>query len=153
MRRLCFYTCKGCLLPGGCLLWGVCSWRGACSLLRGAPRGVPAWGVPAWGMPARRVPARGSGHPWKADSYCCGRYASYRNAFLFIQSINQVVYSNHIFLLSPGNEGGGSVSNGVCLLTGMKGMCPCTRSWITSVQEPSSRPIPMWALALAPQTC
>ena len=54
--------------PGGCLLQGVCSggvcsWEGGCLL-----RGVCSWGG-AWWRP-----------PW--DGYCCGRYASYWNAFL-----------------------------------------------------------------------
>ena len=101
---------RGVPTPGGCLLWrwrvgGACSQGGACS------------GGSAPGGAARGVWRR----PRKADSYHCGRYASYRNAFLFIQSINQVVYSNHIFLLSPGNDGGGNVSNRVCLITDMGG--------------------------------
>ena len=53
-----------------------------------APGGVPAPGGSApggacsrWGLP----PSRGDGYPpcFKADGYCCGRYASYWNAFLF----------------------------------------------------------------------
>ena len=48
----------GCLLLGG-LLWGeVCSWGGAWS-----------WGWGVWWRPP-------------SDGYCCGRYASYWNAFL-----------------------------------------------------------------------
>ena len=51
-----------CLLLGGCLLLGVpAPWRGACS-----------WGVEET--------------PWPADGYCCGRYASYWNAFLLVNS-------------------------------------------------------------------
>ena len=77
----------GCLLPGGSALGGlpalgVCAPGGSApggpAPGRSAPRGVPAlaegvcsqgrcllWGVPALG------------------GYCCGRYASYWNAFLF----------------------------------------------------------------------
>ena len=107
LRRLCFYTCLsfcpregwgvvsqhalqvvsqhalqqggacsrrvpalgGCLLLGG-LLGGVCSqWGGACS--RGMGGSAPGWGV--------------CGDPPKADGYCCGRYASYCNAFLYLK--------------------------------------------------------------------
>ena len=59
----------GCLLPGGCLVPG-----GAWSL-----GGAWSWGVP------------GQGGAWSReclvlkppDGYCCGRYTSYWNAFLF----------------------------------------------------------------------
>ena len=49
---------------GGCLLWeGVCSWEGS------APRGGVCPRGGAWWRPP--------------DGHCCGRYASYLNAFLF----------------------------------------------------------------------
>ena len=54
--------------PGGLLLGGACS--GGCLL----------WGVSA----PRGFCFGGCGElPLKADGYCCGRYASYWNAFLF----------------------------------------------------------------------
>ena len=59
---------------GGCLLWGGVP----------APGGVPVLGVPAPGEGACSggVPAlRGVETP--RDSYCCGQYTSYWNAFLF----------------------------------------------------------------------
>ena len=46
--------------PGGCLVWGVCSRRG---------------GIPACTEADPLPPGR--------DGYCCGRYASHWNAFLF----------------------------------------------------------------------
>ena len=65
-----------------------------CSRSRGgvpAPRGVPApAGCLLWGRGAC------SGGGWvetpPADGYCCGRYASYWNAFLFILSTGRGVY-------------------------------------------------------------
>ena len=61
--------------PRGCLLWGGCC-LGGCLL----PGGVPAPG----GCLLRGVPApRGVWRP-PCDGYCCERYASYWNAFLFI---------------------------------------------------------------------
>ena len=88
-RRLCFYTClilftgggaiqhalqvvsqhalqQGGACSRGCLLWGV-----ACSEGLSAPGGALLWG------------GCGNPPPPKADGYCCGRYASYWNAFLF----------------------------------------------------------------------
>ena len=61
-----------CLSTGGCLLRG-----GACS------RGVPAWG----GACSRGVWSHGGGCSGGClvetpNGYCCGRYASYWNAFL-----------------------------------------------------------------------
>ena len=61
---------EGCLLggvsvPGGCLVRGGGAWSGG---------GVPALG----GMPAR-----GGCLVDPPDGYCCGRYVSYWNAFLF----------------------------------------------------------------------
>ena len=54
---------RGVPAPAGCLLWG----RGACS-------------------------GGGVGGDPPADGYCCGRYASYWNAFLFILSTGRGVY-------------------------------------------------------------
>ena len=56
----------GCLVPGGCLVLG------------GVPG--PGGGVPA---PGGLVLLGGPGGD-PPDGYCCGRYASYWNAFLFI---------------------------------------------------------------------
>ena len=56
---------------------GVCSKGGACF------GGVPA---PGRGVPARGICSRGGGGGVETprDGYCCERYASYWNAFLFI---------------------------------------------------------------------
>ena len=70
-----------CLVPGGLLLeGGACSWVGVCS-------GGGAWsqeeGVPG---PRGGVPAPGGEVPGgdPPDGFCCGRYASYWNAFLLL---------------------------------------------------------------------
>ena len=48
----------------------------ACLVAGGfAPGGVPGLGGLLWGVPG--------GDPLPPDGHCCGRYASYRNAFLF----------------------------------------------------------------------
>ena len=85
---------------GGCLVQGVCCWGKGVPGIRGVSGpwgGVPGPGVSGPG----RVPDPGGGllpgvpgpggllpggclvvdPPW--DAYCCGRYASYWNAFLF----------------------------------------------------------------------
>ena len=81
---------------------GVWSRGGACSGGVPAPGGVWSWGVPApGGVWSRGVPALGGLLPGGAcsrgglvetplppDSYCCGQYASYWNAFLFWLSTN-----------------------------------------------------------------
>ena len=73
--------------PGGCLvLRGAWSWEGAWS------RGAWSWGVPGLGgVPGPRgclVPGGlPGGDPPPPDGYCCGRYASCWNAFLF-EAIN-----------------------------------------------------------------
>ena len=81
----------GCLVPGGVWSWGV-SGPGGCLVLGGlVPGGVWSWGVPGPGgsRPRGMTGPGGSGpggvpggdpHP---DGNCCGRYASYWNAFLF----------------------------------------------------------------------
>ena len=73
------FTEGGYLVPGDLLTGGACSRWGVCS------GGVPAPGVPpSWGCLflggacSRGVPG---GDP--PDGYCCGRYASYWNAFSF----------------------------------------------------------------------
>ena len=76
-------SAPGCLLQGG---------GGACSG-GSAPGGMPAGGKPAPGGGRH-------GDPTKADSYCCRRYASYWNAFLFFMSMlnnNGTIFT--IFLL------------------------------------------------------
>ena len=79
----------GCLVSGGtwfqgCLVLGVCSREGSA---------LGGWGVPG----PRGSPPRGfvsehalrqtplSGDPPGRDSYCCGQYASYWNAFLLVR--------------------------------------------------------------------
>ena len=54
----------GYLVPGGPLPGGRCLAMG---------RSAPRWGACSWGVPGRDPP----------DGYCCGRCASYWNAFLF----------------------------------------------------------------------
>ena len=69
-------------LQQGGLLWGGCLFQGG-----SAPGGVCSQGVPALGglLPVGVPAPRGSVEPPppKADGYCCGRYASYWNTFLF----------------------------------------------------------------------
>ena len=75
--------------PGGCLLlWGGGAYSRGCLLLWGAySQGVPAPGGAysqgAWWRPPR-------------DGYCCGRYASYWNAFLCYNYIS-VLLQNYLF--------------------------------------------------------
>ena len=74
----------GCLVPGGGLLWedawswGVPGPRGACQRVS-APGGAWSWGVSAPGG----VWSQGGAWWRPPDGYCCGRYASYWDAFLF----------------------------------------------------------------------
>ena len=84
----------GYLFQRGCLVLsqvgGYLVWWGGC-LVQGvpAPRGAGLGGACFWGVPApggggclvRGVPG---GDP--PDGYCCGRYASHWNSFLFIQN-------------------------------------------------------------------
>ena len=68
------HALQGVCSKGGCLVPGRGAWSGE-SLLRGGllPGGCLVWGVLLAGVPGGDPP----------DGYCCGRYASYWNAFLF----------------------------------------------------------------------
>ena len=74
LRRLCFYRCVS-VHRGVCLVWGVCSQGG---LLGG---GCLLWEGSAPGRVVSQYALRQTPHG--RDGYCCGRYASYWNAFLF----------------------------------------------------------------------
>ena len=108
LRRLCFYRCVSVHRGGGipaCLaagLQGVCAipaciaggipaclatgLQGVVPGLRGLLQGVPA---PGGSAPGGSAPREVSQHvlrqtpPPGRDGYCCGRYASHWNAFLF----------------------------------------------------------------------
>ena len=71
---------EGCLLPGGCLLQGVPGPGGVCSRGVSAPRGVSARGCLVETPP---------------DGYCCGRYASYWNAFLSSNDFTKKILHSH----------------------------------------------------------
>ena len=71
---------EGCLVPGDLLL-------GGCLVLGGVPG--PRGGACSWG---EGVPG---GDP--PDGYCCGRYASYWNAFLLSLLISSCLLSHYIF--------------------------------------------------------
>ena len=76
---------RGVSAPGGCLLPGG-SAPGWCLLLGVA---APGGRVCCWG-----VPGPGGGAWWRPsppDGCCCGRYASYWNAFLFSYEICQLI--------------------------------------------------------------
>ena len=84
-----FCSRGGCLLLGGCLVRGGLVLGGAV-WFRGevpAPRGCLVGGVLVRGAqtPHSRGKLRGirPSPPPPPDGYCCGRYASYWNAFLF----------------------------------------------------------------------
>ena len=66
----------GCAIPA-CIAGGIpaCLAAGGCLLRGSALGGVCSGGGLLWGGGWRPPP--------KADGYCCGRYASYSNAFLF----------------------------------------------------------------------
>ena len=89
----------GCLLPGGCLVpGGVCSKGGAWS--RGVPGGLGGCLVDT-----------------PLDGYCCGRYASYCNAFLLRVKLLGRIFLN-IFKLVAGTDpgfplGGASTLRGI----------------------------------------
>ena len=91
LRRLCFYRRLsiqwggGCLVPGGCLVLGVSApgGGGVCLVLGGAwSRGWGGVGVSDPGGVG--IPACTEADPPGRDGYCCGRYASYWNAFLLV---------------------------------------------------------------------
>ena len=73
----------GCLVPGGACLgggaWsrGVWSWEGLLPGVVPAQGGACDRGCLLWGV--------SDGDP--PDCYCCGRYASYWNAFLFEEKV------------------------------------------------------------------
>ena len=83
LRRLCFYTCLPVILFTG---------GGSASVHVGIQPPVPPLGADTPGtrhplgpgtLPRTRHPSGTRHHPLPADGYCCGRYASYWNAFLF----------------------------------------------------------------------
>ena len=82
LRRLCFYTCLS-VSGGSASVHARIPPPGA-----GTPssRHPPGAGTPRAGTPWSRHPP-GAGLPWSrhppTDGCCCGRYASYWNAFLF----------------------------------------------------------------------
>ena len=83
----------GCLSQGGYLVWGGCL----------SQRGVPGLGVclvpgggglllgGAWSRGGGGIRACTEADPPRRDGYCCGRYASYWNAFLFFFLYSQLV--------------------------------------------------------------
>ena len=80
--NLCVITARKRSLGQGNMFTGVClstggAWSGGVAWSMG--RGCLVWGVPALGG---GVPDPG-GVPPSPNGYCCGRYASYWNAFLF----------------------------------------------------------------------
>ena len=97
LRRLCFYTCLWFCSQVGCYPSMHCRWYPSMSCSAGgwllqsrvpALEGVCSRGVPAlggcllWGV---LIPGGCMETPLpKADGYCCGRYASYWNAFWFL---------------------------------------------------------------------
>ena len=80
---------RGCLL-WGCLLWGVPALGGACSGEGACSKGVPALGGAC---------SRGCGDPPTNDGYCCGRYASYWNAFLFHKVFSLCWFEISLFIM------------------------------------------------------
>ena len=78
LRRLCFYTCLS-FCSRGSIPASLAAGGGACARGVYAPGGLPAPG--GCGDP-----------PLEADGYCCGRYASYWNAFLFMYAVISDVY-------------------------------------------------------------
>ena len=69
--------CRGGLLPGCLLLGGAWSQSGVCSLGGPGPGGRGCLVLGGVGIPACT-----EANPPRRDGYCCGRYASYWNAFL-----------------------------------------------------------------------
>ena len=89
LRRLCFYRCLS--VHGGvypsmpCSLAGHMTSRGCLGFGLGGCGQAKAWGVcPGPGLGDVSQDALRQTHTPQADSYCCGRYASYWNAFLFL---------------------------------------------------------------------
>ena len=80
LRRLCFHRClsvcpAGCPGPGRGVCPRGCQGPGPRGLSRPRPRGCPGPGPEGGCIPACTE---------AADGYCCGRYASYWNVFLFL---------------------------------------------------------------------
>ena len=83
LRRL-FLQVSVCT-QGGCLVPGGCAWSRGGAWSRGVP-GPGGVGIPACTEP-----------PPGRDGYCCGRYASYWNAFLFMATSGSVdAWSLHV---------------------------------------------------------
>ena len=90
LQRLCFYTCQSFCSQVGCLGPGL----GCVSAQVGCPGpglggSLPRGGVQARGMPrpmgcVSQHALRQTPPPPPADGHCNGRYASYWNAFLFV---------------------------------------------------------------------
>ena len=103
LRRLCFYTCLSVILfTGGCFLprLGASSQGDASSQGGASSRGVlPPGGV----LPHRGASSQGGcflrGGPVETprDGYCCGRYASYWNAFLWHKSSTNWIFDTRHF--------------------------------------------------------
>ena len=99
LRRLCFYTCLSFCSQWGCLGPGPGGLpRGGCPDPGGRPRPGGGPGSEGRGVQAQ---AQGGVHPSiteadtpPVDSYCCGLYASYWNAFLFIYVFNSLLQQN-----------------------------------------------------------
>ena len=79
LRRLCFYRCVS-VHRGGCLV------RGVCLVLGGSAPGGGSALAGAWSRGVG-IPACTEADPPRRDGYCCGRYASYWNAFLFLMNV------------------------------------------------------------------
>ena len=119
LRRLCFYTCLSVLrggvrypgpYPGGG--WEV--WLGASRPIPwgrlgglagggGFPGPYPggSWrvwpgGAPGPGLGGVCIPACTEADIPPADGYCCGRYASYWNAFLFSKHSHRQLFPNYL---------------------------------------------------------
>ena len=68
--------------PGGAWSWGDCLVLGGCLVpgLYLVPGGARSWGD--------GIPACAEADPPGRDGYCCGRYASYWNAFLLLATFH-----------------------------------------------------------------
>ena len=88
--------------PGGCLFWGVSAPRGVGGWSRGRgcllPGGVWRQGG-AWSGRGG-VCSGGCLVETPRDGHCCGRYASYWNAFLFLVNLQTIVCNNNNQIIS-----------------------------------------------------